>query len=49
MMANLPFTADVSDWYMTASVLALLSVAALAGWGFYQSLGGEPLWRLEIE
>jgi serine/threonine-protein kinase len=49
MMANLPFTADVSDWYITASVLALVSVGALAGWGFYQSLGGEPLWRLEIE
>jgi hypothetical protein len=24
-------------------------VVALAGWGFYHSLGGEPLWRVELE
>ena len=49
MLANVPFTADFSAWYMTTSVLALLSVVAMAGWGFYQSLGGEPIWRPEIE
>jgi serine/threonine-protein kinase len=49
MLANVPCTADLSAWYMATSVLALLSVVALAGWGFYQSLGGEPLWRPEIE
>jgi len=49
MLANVPFTADLSAWYMATSVLALLSVVALAGWGFYQSLGGEPLWRPEME
>lgn len=49
MMANVPFSGDLSAWYMPASVLALLSVVALAAWGFYQSLGGEPLWRPQIE
>jgi serine/threonine-protein kinase len=49
MLANVPFTADFSAWYVTTSVLALLSVVALAGWGFYQSLGGEPLWRPDLE
>jgi len=49
MLANVPFTADTSAWYMTTSVLALLSVVAMAGWGFYHSLGGEPIWRPEIE
>jgi hypothetical protein len=49
MLANVPFTADTSEWYMTTSVLALLSVVALAAWGFYQSLGGEPIWRPEFE
>jgi len=49
MLANVPFTADTSAWYMPTSVLALLSVVALAGWGFYQSLGGEPIWRPEID
>jgi serine/threonine protein kinase len=49
LMANVPFSADLSAWYMPASILALLSVVALAGWGFYHSLGGEPIWRPEIE
>ena len=49
MLSSVPFTADLSAWYMPTSVLALLSVVALAGWGFYHSLGGEPLWRPEIE
>ena len=49
MLSNVPFTADFSAWYMTTSVLALLSVVALAGCGFYYSLGGEPIWRPEIE
>jgi hypothetical protein len=49
LMANVPFSADFSNWYMTTSILALLSVVALAGWGFYHSLGGEPLWTVETE
>jgi serine/threonine-protein kinase len=49
MLANVPFTADFSAWYMTTAALALLSVVALAGWGFYHSLGGEPLWVVESE
>jgi Protein kinase domain len=49
LMANVPFSTDFSAWYMPSSILALLSVIALAGWGFYHSLGGEPIWRPEIE
>ena len=49
MLSSVPFSADLSLWYMPTSILALLSVVALAGWGFYHSLGGEPMWRLEIE
>jgi len=49
MLASVPFTADFSAWYMPASALALLSVVAIAAWGFYHSLGGEPLWRPEID
>jgi len=49
LMDNVPFSADFSTWYMTTSILALLSVAALAGWGFYHSLGGESLWAVEEE
>jgi serine/threonine-protein kinase len=49
LMANVPLSADFSAWYMTTSILGVLSVLALAGWGFYHSLGGEPLWRVELE
>ena len=49
MLVNVPFSADFSVWYMNTSILALLSVVVLAGWGFYHSLGGEPLWRAEVE
>jgi len=49
LMANVPFSADLSSWYMTTSILALLSVVALAAWGFYHSLGGQPLWAAEPE
>ena len=49
LTSNIPFSADLSTWYMPTSILALLSVVALAGWGFYHSLGGEPVWRVEME
>jgi serine/threonine-protein kinase len=49
MFANVPMTADFSAWYMGTTVMALLSVVALAAWGFYHSLGGQPLWKVETE
>jgi hypothetical protein len=49
MLANVPFTTDFSAWYMSTSIFALLSVVALAGWGFYHSLGSERLFRGEAE
>jgi hypothetical protein len=48
MLANVPFTADLSAWYMPTSILALLSVVVMAGWGFYHSLGGQALWHEEV-
>jgi hypothetical protein len=44
-----PFTANFSAWYMSTSMFTLLSVVALAGWGFYHSLGGVPLWQAKPE
>jgi predicted Ser/Thr protein kinase len=49
MLSNVPFSADFSSWYMTTSILALLSVVAIAAWGFYHSLGGQPVWKVEME
>jgi serine/threonine-protein kinase len=49
LMANVPFSADLSAWYMPTSIAAMLSVVALAGWGFYHSLGGEHVWKIEMD
>jgi hypothetical protein len=49
MLGNVPFTTDFSAWYAATAFWALLSVVALAGWGFYHSLGGEPVWKVEME
>jgi serine/threonine-protein kinase len=49
MLANVPFTSDFSAWYAPTTILALLSVLALAAWGFYHSLGGQPIWKIEME
>src|ERR1700691_3896637 len=38
-----PITADFSVWYAGASLFALLSVAAMAGFAFHASLAGRPL------
>jgi hypothetical protein len=48
LLANVPFAGDFSAWYLGATVFALLSVAP-AVWGFYHSLGGETLWKAEVE
>lgn len=49
MAGNLPLSGDLSAWFMTNSLLALLSVLVLAVWGFYHSLGGQPLWKADLE
>ena len=49
LLANVPFTADLSAWYASTTIFVLLSVVALAGWGFYNSLGGAPLWTLDAD
>ena len=48
MLANVPFSSDLSAWYMSTSIFAILSVVALAGWGFYTSVGGEPIWKPDL-
>jgi serine/threonine-protein kinase len=38
-------TLDPTAWYVGRSILTLLVLAAIAGYGFYISLGGQPLFR----
>ena len=45
LMVFYPITSDFSAWYATDFVLALIIALALAGFGFYTSLAGEPLFR----
>lgn len=49
MFSNVPFSADFSAWYMSTSMMALLSVLILVSWGFYHSLAGQPLWKLDTD
>lgn len=49
MMNGVPFSADFSAWYMPTSILALVSVLVITGWGFYHSLGAQTLWKSEME
>jgi hypothetical protein len=49
LIANMAFTSDFSSWYISTSIVAVLSLLALAAWGFYHSVGGESLWKLEAK
>jgi len=46
MLANVPFSSDFSAWYAPTTILALLSVVALAVWGFNQC--GKLRWNKRI-
>ena len=48
MLLNVPLTLDPSAWYMAAAFLPLLSIAAIAVWGFYNALAGQKLWQEEM-
>jgi hypothetical protein len=48
VLLNLPFTLDFSQWYASNSIAVLLAFVALAMWGFYSSLGGQPLWKGDL-
>jgi serine/threonine-protein kinase len=40
-----PFTSDLSAWYAGATLFAAVVAVALAGYGFYTSLAGQPLFK----
>jgi len=43
VMLNVTLTVDFSAWYASTGAFVVLSVAAIAIWGFYNSLGGQKL------
>ena len=49
ILLGVPYSLDFSVWYADSSLAVLLSFVVIAVWGFYHSLGGQPLWKLEAE
>ena len=43
LLLNIPITTHFSSWYMGGSLFVLLTVTAMAVWGFYTALGGQKL------
>jgi Protein kinase domain len=48
LVIGAPMAGSFSSWYASATIFVFLSVLALAGWAFYTSLGGRPLWSGEL-
>jgi serine/threonine-protein kinase len=48
LLRILPLTFDLTAWYAHVTLLTLAVVLGLAGWGFWVSLAGRPLFRDEI-
>ena len=48
LLFRFPVTTDLSVWYSPAALLGMLCVAALAGYGFWVSMGGRKLIRDEV-
>jgi serine/threonine-protein kinase len=44
-----PFTLDLSRWYAGHGLFIVALFLAAAGWGFYTSLGGRPLFGAALE
>jgi len=48
VLLSVPYTFDFSNWYATGALAVLLSFVAIAGWGFYTSLGGQKLFHEDL-
>ncbi len=42
---GLPITSDFSAWYASSTLFVLFTLVALAIYGFYTSLGGQPMFK----
>jgi serine/threonine-protein kinase len=47
LLLNVPLSFNFSNWYASTVVFPLLSVIALAAWGFYHALAGQKLWQAD--
>lgn len=47
LFGNYPMTTDFSIWYAPSTLFALIIAAAVVGFAFYTSLGGQPVFKRE--
>jgi serine/threonine-protein kinase len=48
LFLNLTMTPDLSAWYAGATVITLATLVGLSAYGFYTSLGGQPILRGDL-
>jgi serine/threonine protein kinase len=48
ILLNVPYTLDFTRWYAATSLCIVLSIVALAAWGFYTALAGQKLFKEEL-
>jgi hypothetical protein len=48
-LANVPVTLDFSRWYAPATISVPLAMLALGIWGFHTALGGQKIFKGEME
>ncbi|MGZ4788406.1 MAG: hypothetical protein ACXVZX_07780, partial [Terriglobales bacterium] len=48
LLLNAPVTTHVSSWYFGGSLFVLLTVVAMAAYGFYTALAGQKLWKKSL-
>jgi len=48
VLINVPITTDFSNWYAVRALCVPIGFVLIAGWGFYTSLAGQPLWKGDL-
>jgi serine/threonine-protein kinase len=48
ILLNVPWTADLSSWFIGAPIFAYTAFATLGIWAFYTALAGQKLWKGEL-
>jgi len=48
LLPGIPVTLELSAWYSAGSLFALAVILGIAGWAFYISLAGRPLFRDDL-
>jgi hypothetical protein len=48
LLLNAPVATSLSIWYAASTVFLFASILALAAWGAYTSLAGQPLWKGDL-